>query len=90
MQWLLGRRREHLSDVGGRPNKWKAEIRPLDLAMCGLLVTLMSSFGGVDLRENWRERGKTEKSSEWFCCKGSKEMEQWEKKDQEKGFLFFF
>lgn len=60
----MGRRREHLSDVGGRPNKWKAEIRPLDLAMCGLLVTLMSSFGGVDLRENWRERVKTEKSSE--------------------------
>lgn len=30
---------------------------------------------------------KTDKSLDEFCCKGSKEMEQWGKKDQVKSFL---
>ena len=45
---------EHLSDGGGRPNKRKAEIRPLDLAVCNLSVTLRSNFDGVSSRENAR------------------------------------
>lgn len=43
---------EHLSDGGGRPNKRKAEIRPLDLAVCSLSVTLRSSLDGVRSRED--------------------------------------
>lgn len=48
---ILGKR-GHLLDVGGRPNKRKAEIGPLDLAVCSLLVTLRSSFDGVSSRED--------------------------------------
>lgn len=43
---------EHLSDGGGRPNKRKAEIRPLDLAVYNLSVTLRSNFDGVSSRED--------------------------------------
>lgn len=48
----IGKKGKSVSDVAVRPNKRKAEIKPLDLTMCRLLVTLMSSFGGVGLGEN--------------------------------------
>lgn len=47
-----GKKGTSVPDVADRPNKRKAEIRPLDLAMCRLLVTFMISFGGVGSREN--------------------------------------
>lgn len=41
-----------LSDGADGPNKRKIEVRPLNLAMCRLLVTFIISFDGVDSREN--------------------------------------
>lgn len=41
-----------VSNVADRPNKRRAGISPLDLAMCRLLVNLVSSFGGVGSRED--------------------------------------
>lgn len=49
---IVRRRREHLSDGADGPNKRKIEVRPLNLAMCRLLVTFIISFDGVDSREN--------------------------------------
>ena len=45
---------EHLSDVGGRPNKRKAEVRPLGLACVGGGQERAVTWGGAGLGNCWK------------------------------------